>query len=64
MGNPVLTYPNATRAVVIPEYDEIDIDIITNNMRTVFSVYPMALADRIGVNPGWDMNSRPYELSP
>jgi len=23
------------RAVVIPEYDEIDIDIIKNNMRTV-----------------------------
>ncbi len=31
----VLTYPGAKRAVVIPEYDEIDIDIIKNNMRTV-----------------------------
>jgi predicted RNA binding protein YcfA (HicA-like mRNA interferase family) len=31
----ILTYPNATRAVVIPEYDQIDIDIIKNNMRTV-----------------------------
>jgi predicted RNA binding protein YcfA (HicA-like mRNA interferase family) len=31
----VLTYPGAKRAVVIPEYDEIDIEIIKNNMRTV-----------------------------
>ena len=31
----ILTHPNAKRAVVIPEYDEIDIDIIKNNMRTV-----------------------------
>ena len=31
----VLTCPGAKRAVVIPEYDEIDIDIIKNNMRTV-----------------------------
>lgn len=31
----VLTYPGAKRSVVIPEYDEIDIDIIKNNMRTV-----------------------------
>ena len=31
----ILTCPNAKRAVVIPEYDEIDIDIIKNNMRTV-----------------------------
>ena len=31
----VLTYPGAKRAVVIPEYDEIDLDIIKNNMRTV-----------------------------
>jgi len=31
----VLTYPKAKRAVVIPEYDEIDVDIIKNNMRTV-----------------------------
>ena len=30
-----MTHPNAKRAVVIPEYDEIDIDIIKNNMRTV-----------------------------
>jgi len=30
-----LTYPGAKRAVVIPEYEEIDIDIIKNNMRTV-----------------------------
>lgn len=35
-GSPhVLSYPNAKRAVVIPEYDEIDVDIIKNNMRTV-----------------------------
>ena len=31
----MLTHPNAKRAVVISEYDEIDIDIIKNNMRTV-----------------------------
>ena len=31
----VLTYPGARRAVVIPEYDEIDVEIIRNNMRTV-----------------------------
>ncbi len=31
----VLTYPGAKRAVVIPEYDEVDIDIVKNNMRTV-----------------------------
>jgi len=31
----VLTYPGAKRAVVIPKYDEVDLDIIKNNMRTV-----------------------------
>jgi predicted RNA binding protein YcfA (HicA-like mRNA interferase family) len=31
----ILTYPNAKRAVVIPEYNEIDVEIIKNNMRTV-----------------------------
>jgi predicted RNA binding protein YcfA (HicA-like mRNA interferase family) len=31
----VLTYSDAKRAVVIPEYDEIDVEIIKNNMRTV-----------------------------
>ena len=31
----VLTYPGAKRAVVIPEYGEVDIDIIKSNMRTV-----------------------------
>ena len=31
----VLIYPGAKRAVGIPEYDEIDVDIIKNNMRTV-----------------------------
>jgi predicted RNA binding protein YcfA (HicA-like mRNA interferase family) len=31
----ILTFPGAKRAVVIPEYDEIDLDIIKNNMRTV-----------------------------
>ena len=31
----VLTCPGAKRAVVIPEYDEIDVEIIKNNMRTV-----------------------------
>ncbi len=30
----IMTCPNAGRAVVIPEYDEIDADIIKNNMRT------------------------------
>ena len=31
----ILIYPNAKRAIVIPEYSEIDVDIIKNNMRTV-----------------------------
>jgi predicted RNA binding protein YcfA (HicA-like mRNA interferase family) len=31
----ILSYPNAKRAVVIPEYDELDIEIIRNNMKTV-----------------------------
>jgi predicted RNA binding protein YcfA (HicA-like mRNA interferase family) len=31
----VLTFPGAKRAVVMPEYEEIDVDIIKNNMRTV-----------------------------
>jgi predicted RNA binding protein YcfA (HicA-like mRNA interferase family) len=31
----VLIHLNARRAVVIPEYDEIDVDIIKSNMRTV-----------------------------
>ena len=31
----VLVYPGAKRAVVIPEYNEIDVEIIKNNMRTV-----------------------------
>jgi hypothetical protein len=30
-----LLFTGAKRAVVIPEYDEIDVDIIKNNMRTV-----------------------------
>lgn len=30
----MLTCPGAKRAVVIPEYDEIDVEIIKNNMRT------------------------------
>ena len=30
-----MTYPTAKRAVVIPEYNEIDVEIIKNNMRTV-----------------------------
>ena len=30
----ILTCPGARRAVVIPEYDEIDVEIIKNNMRT------------------------------
>ncbi|HGJ67022.1 TPA: type II toxin-antitoxin system HicA family toxin [bacterium] len=31
----ILTYHGAKRAIVIPEYDEIDVEIIKNNMRTV-----------------------------
>jgi predicted RNA binding protein YcfA (HicA-like mRNA interferase family) len=31
----ILICPGAKRAVVIPEYDEIDVEIIKNNMRTV-----------------------------
>ncbi|MBS3909298.1 MAG: type II toxin-antitoxin system HicA family toxin [Actinobacteria bacterium] len=31
----VLRYPGAKRAVVIPEYNEVDVEIIKNNMRTV-----------------------------
>ena len=31
----VLVHAQAKRAVVIPEYDEIDVDIIKSNMRTV-----------------------------
>ena len=31
----VLTYPSGKRAVVIPEYDEIDVEIIKTNMRTM-----------------------------
>jgi hypothetical protein len=31
----ILTFLGAKRAVVIPEYDEIDVEIIKNNMRTV-----------------------------
>ena len=31
----ILEYPGARRSVVIPEYDEVDIEIIRNNMRTV-----------------------------
>lgn len=31
----VLTCPSAKRAVVIPEYEEVGVDIIKNNMRTV-----------------------------
>ncbi len=30
----VLSYPGAKRAVVIPEYDEVDVEIIKNNMQT------------------------------
>jgi predicted RNA binding protein YcfA (HicA-like mRNA interferase family) len=30
----ILTCPEAKRAVVIPEYEEVDVDIIKNNMRT------------------------------
>jgi len=31
----VLSFPGAKRAIVIPEYDEIDVEIIKTNMRTV-----------------------------
>jgi len=31
----ILSYPGAKRVVVIPEYDEVDVEIIKNNMRTV-----------------------------
>jgi predicted RNA binding protein YcfA (HicA-like mRNA interferase family) len=31
----ILTYRGAKRAVVIPEYDEIDVEIIKDNMRAV-----------------------------
>jgi predicted RNA binding protein YcfA (HicA-like mRNA interferase family) len=31
----ILTYPGARRAVVIPEYEVIDPEIIKNNMKTV-----------------------------
>ena len=31
----ILNYPGAKRAVVIPEYEEVDVEIIKNNMRTV-----------------------------
>ncbi len=31
----ILTCAGAKRAVVIPEYEEIDVEIIRNNMRTV-----------------------------
>ncbi len=31
----ILTHPKAKRAVVIPEYDSIDVEIIKNNMRSV-----------------------------
>ena len=30
----ILTFPKAKRAVVIPEYLEVDVEIIKNNMRT------------------------------
>jgi hypothetical protein len=30
----ILICPHAKRAVVIPEYDQIDVDIIKNNMKT------------------------------
>ncbi len=29
-----MTCPEAKRAVVIPEYEEVDVEIIKNNMRT------------------------------
>lgn len=31
----ILNYPGAKRAVVIPEYSEVDVDIIKSNMKTV-----------------------------
>lgn len=31
----ILTCPDAKRAVVIPEYETVDVDIIKSNMRTV-----------------------------
>ncbi|MBI4222693.1 MAG: type II toxin-antitoxin system HicA family toxin, partial [Planctomycetes bacterium] len=31
----ILNYPGAKRAVVIPEYEEVDVEIIKNNMRTI-----------------------------
>ncbi len=31
----ILTFPEAKRAVAIPEYNEVDVEIIKNNMRTV-----------------------------
>ncbi|MDO8803457.1 MAG: type II toxin-antitoxin system HicA family toxin [Elusimicrobiota bacterium] len=31
----ILTFPGAKRAVVIPEYSQIDVEIIKNNMRIV-----------------------------
>ncbi len=31
----ILTCPGAKRVVVIPEYDDIDVEIIKSNMRTV-----------------------------
>ena len=31
----ILTFLGAKRAVVIPEYDEVNVEIIKNNMRTV-----------------------------
>lgn len=31
----ILNYPGAKRVVVIPEYEEVDTEIIKNNMRTV-----------------------------
>ena len=45
----VLTYPGARRAVVIPEYREVDLDIIKNNMRTVGMSREdyIALVDRV-----------------
>ena len=35
LSHHILTYPGAKTAVVIPEYNEIDVEIIKNNMRTV-----------------------------
>ena len=34
----VLTFPGARRAVVIPEYDEIDIDIIKNRLDRLIKI--------------------------